>query len=174
MKPSQGHNGPRDIGNGEWERQVRINLSAEFASIARCNIDDPVLKPLKDILIKYNADLKNQFDAFADYCKAQEELAASEGYTHRLLKLLGLYEGATDSVLYKWTKDLVDNPEKEKQYAPRFTIYADGGKEVYDRDIADALEADLKVLLDSGMVTKVSNISSDPRRNPQAPEKFRK
>jgi len=138
-----------------WEYQIRINLSAEFAQVARRDINHPSLKPLADVLAKYNAVIKNQFDAFADYCRDAEQ------------------RNDTDSTLYRWTKDLVSKPEKEAQYATRFSVYADGGKEVYAREIADGLEADLKALLDSGMVTKVNKFSTDPAKNPQAGPQFR-
>ncbi len=137
-----------------WEYQVRINLSEKFAAAARKNMNDPMLKPLADILEKYDAEMKNQFQAFVDYCEQAEA------------------DGQTDTVLYRWTKDLIEKPSKEKQYSTRFTIYADGGKEVYAKEIADALEADLQPLLESGMVTKLSKIDSNPANNPQAPRRF--
>lgn len=140
----------------KWDAQIRINLAEQFAQAARKDISDPILKPLADVLKKHNAVIKNQFDAFSDYCKEAEA------------------RGDTDTDLYRWTKDTIERPGKEEQYATRFTIYADGGKETYSNAVADVLEADLKPLEASGMITKVSRISTDPAKNPQAPKKFRR
>lgn len=140
----------------KWEAQIRINLAKQFAKAARNGLSDPVLKPLADVLDKYDAVIKNQFDAFSDYCKDAEA------------------KGDTDTDLYRWTKHLIEQPGKEQQYATRFTVYADGGKEVYDSALADAIKSDLKPLVDSGMVAKVDKISADPAKNPQAPAKFRR
>jgi len=98
--------------------------------------------------------IKNQFDAFAGFC-AEAEAA-----------------GETDSVLYRWTKDLIDQPGKEEEYATRFTVYGEDNAQIYDAALAKAIEADLQPLKESGMITRINNISADPARNPQAPAKF--
>lgn len=134
----------------QWDYQVRVNLMDAFAVVARRNPADASLQPLNDILAKYNAVIKNQFDAFADYCRQAEAT------------------GQTDGDLYLWTKQIVDNPAKQTQYASRFTVYADGGKEVYARAIADGLEADLQALMGT-MLTKINKFDSNPARNPQPP-----
>ena len=156
MKKNKGHNGPRKTPQGEWERQIRVNLSKKFAEVAHRNPADPSLKPLTDVLDKYNATMKNQYYAFSDYC-AEAEAA-----------------GETDTTLYRWTKDTIEQKGKKEAYRTRFTIYADGGKEVYDKAIASALRKDLKPLMEAGFITKISNISADPKRNPQAPKRFHK
>lgn len=138
----------------QWQYQIRVDLSADFAKVARANPSDPVLKPLNDVLAKFDAVIKNQFDAFSDFCAGAEAA------------------GETDSGLYKWTKATIERPGKAEQYATRFTVYADGGREVYDAAIADALEADLQPLLASGLLTRVNKIDSNPARNPQAPAKY--
>lgn len=134
----------------QWDYQIRINLVDSFAAVARINPQDASLKPLNDVLAKYNAVIKNQFDAFADFCKEAED------------------SGATDSDLYQWTKATVDDPAKQARYATRFTVYADGGKEVYDKAIADGLEADLQPLKGS-MITRINKFDSNPAHNPQPP-----
>ena len=135
--------------------QTRFNLSAEFTQAVRNNPADPVLKPLNDVLARYDANIKSQFDAFADFCRQAEEA------------------GETESTLYKWTKATIEKPGKKELYASRFTAYADGGKEVYDKSFADGLEADLKALIPGGMVTKVNKFNTDPAQNPQAGPQFR-
>lgn len=136
--------------NNQWEYQVRVNLADAFAAVARTNPADPVLQPLNAVLVKYNATMKNQFDAFSDFCKDAEK------------------RGDTDTDLYRWTKATVDKPGKAQKYATRFTIYADGGKEVYDKAIADGLEADLQPLVGT-ILTRISKIDSNPASNPQPP-----
>lgn len=136
---------------GQWDYQVRVNLVDAFAAVARTNPADASLQPLNTVLAKYNATMKNQFDAFADYCKDAEA------------------RGDTDGMLYKWTKQTIEKPGKEALYATRFTIYADGGQEVYAKATADGLEADLQPLMGS-VITKISKIDSNPANNPQPPQ----
>lgn len=80
--------------------------------------------------------------------------------------------------LYLWTKETVqqkffaDGSSPNGFYSTRFSIYANGGQEVYDKDIADKLEEALKPLKESGMIKIIHRFDSDPANNPQAPEKF--
>ena len=53
-----------------------------------------------------------------------------------------------------------------------FTLYVDG-REVYAREIADALEADLKPLAASGLIARISKYDTNPANNPQPPERSR-
>jgi hypothetical protein len=215
-----GHTGPRNIDPKDLKWQVRFNLSDAFAAAVRANPADPVLKPLNDVLAKYNASIKNSGMSFADFLphfmndemparlaelrtlitdasalRAMEDLATQfveadarndvEAGTVVMRKWFALNEGATDAVLaansemidrmglFLWTKETMLKPETQKKYASRFTVFADGGKEIYDKSIADGLEADLIALKASGMVTVVSKFDSDPAHNPQAPRKFR-
>ena len=50
-----------------------------------------------------------------------------------------------------------------------FTIYVDG-REVYAKEIADALAADLQPLARSGLITRLSTYETDPANNPQPPK----
>jgi len=158
MTKSHGHQGLRNIGegkDGEWKYQIRINLADEFATAARADLDDPKLAPLKAVLDRHGVTLKNQFDAFAGFCAEAE--AAQQ----------------TDTPLYRWTKDLVDNPNKERQYASRFTVY-EGENQIYSEELADAVMADLEPLKDSGMIKVISKIDSNPANNPQPPARFQR
>jgi hypothetical protein len=159
-------------GAEEWQFQLRINLSEEFAQKARKDLNDPALKPLKDILDKHGMTLKNQFDAFVGYCEEVEEVARSENLFKKSMSFFGLRKGPLDETLYKWTKDTISKPGKEKAYANRFTLYK-GDAQIYPKDLADAVETELKTLKDTGMVVKVDKFNSNPAQNPQAPNKFR-
>ena len=44
-----------------------------------------------------------------------------------------------------------------------------GGKEVYEKDKADALDAELKPLVGGSIVEKMFKYDSDPAHNPQPP-----
>lgn len=134
-----------------WQNQVRVNLGEAFARVARTNLADPSLKPLTDVLSAHNATIKNQYDAFADFCRDCET------------------NGQTGHHLYNWTKKVVDDPVKQELYVTRFTVYADGN-EVYDKAVADAIEADMTSLVATGIVTRVDKFDSNPANTPQPPK----
>jgi hypothetical protein len=140
--------------SAQWQYQIRIYLADQFAEMARHNSADPALKPLADILGKHKAAMKCQFDAFADYC-AEAENHGTENYP-----------------LYKWTKAAIENPAKKEKYTKSFTLYVDG-QEVYAKEIADALEADLHPLVGGALITKMSKHDTNPANNPQPPAEFR-
>jgi len=106
----------------EWEYQVRINVSDDYAEILRRDLGDPAVKPVADILSKHRATLKSQFDAFADYVLEAEK------------------HGVEHYPLYKWTKVTIEDPVKKAKHLKSFTFYVEG-KEVYAKAEADALEA---------------------------------
>ena len=138
----------------EWQYQVRVNLDDERAAMVRGNLDDPAIAPLADVLARHKAAIKCQYDAFADYCAAAES-DGIEGYP-----------------LYAWTKATIEDPAKKAKYLKSFTLYVEG-QEVYAKDKADALEADLQPLLDQGLITRLSKHDTNPANNPQPPERYR-
>jgi hypothetical protein len=138
----------------QWEYQLRINLPGELAELARSDPGNPGLKSLTGILTKHHAVMKCQFDAFAEYVAEAEK------------------NGPERFPLYKWTKATIENPEKKEKYLKSFTLYVDG-HEVYAREIADALEADLQPLIAAGLITKLSKHDTNPANNPQMPAHFR-
>ena len=134
----------------QWEYQIRIYLGDELAEVARHDPDNPLLKPLADILAKHNATMKCQFDAFAD-CVAEAEKHGTDKYP-----------------LYEWTKATIENPAKKGKYIKSFTLYVDGG-EVYAKEKAEALESDLQPLVDGKLVVRLSKHDTNPANNPQPP-----
>jgi hypothetical protein len=140
--------------SGQWQYQIRIYLADEFAELARHNPGNPVLKSLTDILAKHKAAMKCQFDGFADYCAEAEK------------------HGAENYPLYKWTKATIENPEKKAKYTKSFTLYVDG-REVYEKELADALEADLQPLVGGALITRLSKHDTNPANNPQPPAHLR-
>jgi hypothetical protein len=47
-----------------------------------------------------------------------------------------------------------------------FTLYVDS-QEVYAKEIADALEADLQPLANSGLIARISKYDTNPANTPQ-------
>ena len=130
--------------------QLRLTLSEEAALVARNNLDDASISSLMNILNKHDAVLKCQFDAFRDY--------VSEAVAN----------GTENYPLYEWTKKTVDDPAKKAKYTKSFALYV-GGKEVYEKDKADALEAELEPLVGGSIVAEMFKYDSDPAHNPQPP-----
>ena len=139
----------------QWQYQIRFDVddSATAESVRR-QICDPVLVPLFDILAEHRAAPKCQFDAFAEYVAAAEE------------------HGVENYPLYEWTKATINDPAKKEKYLKSFTLYVDE-REVYAKDIADALEADLRPLAISGLITRISKYDTNPANNPQPPQRSR-
>mgnify|MGYP005820434913 CR=1 FL=1 len=137
-----------------WQYQIRIDLTPEYAEAARSGEDNPALAPLMAVLAKHGAAMKCQFDAFAEYVAGCEKT------------------GAVDDPLYRWTKATIENPAKKDKYLKSFTLYA-GGKEVYRKEIADALEADLQPLTGGGPVARIAKNDTNPANNPQPPARYR-
>jgi hypothetical protein len=134
----------------QWQYQIRIYLSDKFAEIARRNPADQAIAPLTGILTKHRATMKCQFDAFADYVADAEK------------------HGIKEYPLYEWTKATIEDPAKKAKHVKSFAIYVDGN-EVYAKEIADALEADLRPMVGGGLITRISKHSTNPAENPQPP-----
>jgi hypothetical protein len=133
-----------------WQYQIRIELIDALAELARRDLDDPALEPLRDVLAKHHAMMKCQFDAFADYV-GEAERRGPESYP-----------------LYAWTSATIRNPERKAKYLKSFTLYVDGA-EVYAKAVADALEADLQLLVAAGSIARISKHDTNPANNPQPP-----
>jgi hypothetical protein len=135
---------------GQWQYQIRIYLRDQAAAVAPRNPNDPAIAALAAILANHDAAMKCQFDAFADY--------VTEAEKHDL----------RNYPLYEWTKATVEDPAKKAKYTKSFTIYVDN-HEVYDMEVADALEADLQPMVGSDLITRISKHSTNPAENPQPP-----
>ena len=99
--------------------------------------------------------MKSQFDAFADYV-AEAEAQGVHGYP-----------------LYAWTKATIEDSVKRAKHIKSFALHVKG-REVYSKEEADALEADLRPLVDGTRLTRLSRHDTNPANNPQPPERFRK
>jgi hypothetical protein len=62
----------------------------------------------------------------------------------------------------------MENPAKRERYLKSFTLYVDD-QEVYGKEIADAIEAELGAFVSAGLITRVSKYDTNPANNPQPP-----
>lgn len=138
----------------QWQYQLRVYLSDELAEVARSDHNNSALEPLTDILNKHHAALVSQFDAFENYVAKAEK------------------EGPEDFPLYKWTKATVDDPVKRAKHIKTFALHV-SGNEVYAKEAADALEADLQPLVGGELITRVSKHDTNPANNLQVPADYR-
>lgn len=137
-----------------WQFQVRITVAPDLADALRAREQareqNPRCELLEAALRERNASLKCQFDAFAEYV-ADAEAAGPDRYP-----------------LYQWTKDTIANPQKKAKYLRSFTVYV-GGEEVYDRETADWLHAQLSALAGKAGIETVTLFDTNPANNPQPP-----
>jgi hypothetical protein len=82
-------------------------------------------------------------------------------------------DGAEGYPLYEWTKATIEDPAKKAKHLKSFALHVKG-QEVYPKEEADALEADLQPLVDGRRITRLSRHDTNPANNPQMPERFRK
>ena len=138
----------------EWDYQIRLLLSDAYATIAHDKPDDPSLAPIAGILARHGGALQSQYDAFAFYV-AEAEREGPENYS-----------------LYKWTKATIEDPVKKAKHQKIFTLYVEG-EEVYSKEKAEALEAELLPLVGGGIIEKLQKYDTNPANNPQAPADLR-
>ena len=139
----------------QWQYQLRLYLADELAETARRDAGAPALGSLPRILRKHDATMKCQLDAFSDYV-AQAEADGVKGYP-----------------LYEWTKATIEDPIKKAKHLKSFALHVKG-QDVYPKEEADALEADLQPLVDGPRIPRLPRHDTNPASNPQMPERFRK
>ena len=138
----------------QLQYQIRIYLNGPFAETARRDVGDPALKPLTDVLAKHNTAMKSVFDAFSDYVAEAEQ------------------HGVDKFPLYKWTKATIEDPAKKAKHTKVFTLYVNDD-EVYAKELADALDADLQPLVGGEIVSRLTKHDTNSANNPQMPDRFR-
>lgn len=143
----------RDRVASQWQHQVRFYVTdPAMAEAIRRKAPDAALAQLFEILASHRAAPKCQFDAFAEYVAAAEEHDV-ENYP-----------------LYQWTKTTIENATKKERYLKSFALYVDD-REVYAKEIADSLEANLQRFVTSGLITRLSKYDTNPANNPQPPRR---
>ena len=139
----------------EWKYQVRVYLDDKMSETARRDEGAEAIRPLMQVLARHRATMKCQFDAFAEYVR-EAEMNGPEAYP-----------------LYEWTKETIEDPEKKQKHLRAFAVQVDG-EVVYDKDTADALEAELQPLVSDGLITRLSKQDNNPANNIAVPARFRK
>ena len=134
----------------EWKYQVRFTASDALAALLREQAVSLAHARLAALLSEHQATIQCQYDAFAGY--------VAEAQSH----------GTEHYALYDWTLATIENPDKKRKYLRAFTVYVNGA-EIYDKAIADALDAGLSALTEDGAISDVKCFDSNPAHNPQPP-----
>ena len=137
----------------QWQHQLRIYLTEPWRSLRGAIARDPALAGLNGVLQRHDATPVSQFDAFESYVRQAEQ------------------EGTEKFPLYKWTKATLEDPAKRAKHIRAFALHV-AGHEVYARDAADALEADLQPLLGCGVIERISRHDTNPANNLSVPPNF--
>ena len=132
--------------------QVRLDVTEDIAQEVRNKNYYKLNENIDAILLKVDAELICQFDAFNNFVIECEK------------------ENNTNNALYKWTKDTIDNNVKKKKYLKSFTVYVNG-EQLYEKKTADYLESEIKKLNEK-KILKINKYNSDPKNNPQPPKKY--
>lgn len=96
----------------------------------------------------------------------KSQLDAFEGYLTEAEK-----EGPEKFPLYSWTKATLEDPGKRRKHATTFALHV-SGNEVYSKEEADMLEADLQALVRSGLVVRMSRHDTNPANNLRVPSEY--
>ena len=132
--------------------QVRLDVTEDIAEEVRNKNYYKLNEYIDAILLKVDAELICQFDAFSNFVIECEK------------------ENDTNNALYKWTKDTIENSLKKKKYLKSFTVYVNG-QQLYEKKTADYLESEIKKLNEK-KILKINKYNSDPKNNPQPPKKY--
>ena len=132
--------------------QVRLDVTEDIAQEVRNKNYYKLNQYIDKILLKVDAELICQFDAFNNFVIECEK------------------ENNTNNALYKWTKDTIENSLKKKKYLKSFTVYVNG-EQLYNKKTADYLESEIKKLNEKEIL-KINKYNSDPKNNPQPPKKY--
>ena len=132
--------------------QVRLDVTEDIAQEVRNKNYYKLNKKIDEILLKVDAELICQFDAFNSFVIECEK------------------ENNTNNPLYKWTKDTIENNVKKKKYLKSFTVYVNNAQ-LYEKKTADYLESEIKKLNEK-KILKINKYNSDPKNNPQPPKKY--
>lgn len=136
-----------------WQYQLRVYLNDELAEAAYRG-NQTALQPVTALLSGYDAELVSQFRAFEDYVADAEA------------------NGVDKFPLYRWTKATVEDPAMRAKHIRAYAIRV-AGREVYDKEIADRLEDELKPLVGGDLVRRMSRHDTSPANNIPVPAEFR-
>ena len=130
-----------------WQHQLRLHLPEEMAE---SGFDTPALRPLADVLAARDAVPVSQLAAFEAYLAETPDEA---------------------DPLARWTRAALADPAKRRKHAAAFALRI-GGREVYAKAEADALEAALLPLLE-GLPVRLTRHDTNPATNLPIPPEHR-
>ncbi len=132
--------------------QVRLDVTEDIAQEVRNKNYYKLNEYIDAILLKVDAELICQFDAFNNFVIECEK------------------DNNTNNALYKWTKATIENNVKKKKYLKSFTVYVNGAQ-LYEKKTADYLESEIRKLNEK-KILRINKYNSDPKNNPQPPKKY--
>ena len=130
--------------------QLRLTVSEELANALRADSSGDAQVRLAQVLHRHDATVKCQYDAFADYVSEAERF------------------GIDRYPLYEWTRDTIANPDKKAKYLRSFTVYVKG-EQIYEKQVADAMENELLKLVGEHGIESISKFDTNPAHSPQPP-----
>ena len=130
-----------------WQHQLRLHLPEEMAE---AGFEAPALRPLAAVLAAQDAAPVSQLAAFEAYLAEVTDEA---------------------DPLARWTRAALADPAKRRKHAAAFALRI-GGREVYAKAEADALEAALLPLLE-GLPVRLSRHDTNPATNLPIPPEHR-
>ena len=135
----------------DWLYQIRIKVSDKLSEDLRGMHELELSQAINRIANENGSRIVCTFDAFAEYCEEAEK----NGIEH--------YE------LYHWTKSTIENPEKKSKHLKSFAFY-EGDNQVYNKELAVAIQQSLKRLDSGNDILEINLIDSNPANNPQPPK----
>ena len=135
----------------DWLYQIRIKVSDKLSEDLRGMHELELSQAINRIAYENGSRVVCTFDAFAEYCEEAEK----NGIEH--------YE------LYHWTKSTIENPEKKSKHLKSFAFY-EGDNQVYNKELAVAIQQSLKRLDSGNDILEINLIDSNPANNPQPPK----
>ena len=130
----------------EWQHQVRLYVDAA----GRARLDDQA-HALHAVLRAQDAALVSQLDAFEAYIADPAQAVTPLGH---------------------WTAAVLADPARREKHRLALAVRV-GGSEVYDRDVADAVEAALCPFVADGTVLRLSRHDTNPEGNLPIPAAYR-
>ena len=137
----------------QWQHQLRVYLEDAMAERAFRDSDLLEMEPLKAVLQRHDARMVSQWQAFTDY------VAESEA-------------SGDNNPLTEWTRATLADPAMRAKHIGSFALRV-GDAEVYPRELADALEADLQPLIGGALVKRMTRHDTDPAKNIPVPQQYR-
>ena len=134
-----------------WQQQIRLYLTEGASDLLRTQPDHPAVAPLLDVLRRHDATAVSQLDAFEAYLADPAQ---------------------ADTPLGRWTQATLADRAKRAKHQQAFVVRV-RGEEVYGRETADVLQADLYTLVGHGAVERLSRHDTNPENNLPIPPQYR-